>query len=132
MAEYFWSISGIERDELAGGGDGIPESIWNVNVGASAVIERGMLLCADSPTAEWSQVTSTVDAGKVFGIARDNYEAGGNSAAVTQVYASGKFNRERIKLGGDSTLTLEPFENELRKQNIHVTSIIDKFGKVSY
>lgn len=132
MGNYFWSISGIQRDELAGGGDGIPQEVWNVPVGASAVIERGMLLCADSPTATWAQVTSTVDASKVLGIARDNFTAGGNSAAVTQVYASGKFNRERIKLGGGSSLTLEPFENELRRQNIHVTSIHDKFGKESY
>lgn len=126
MGNYFWSISGITRDELAGGADGIPQEIWNVNVGASAVIERGMLLGASTPTGEFSLVGSTADVNKIFTIARDDFIAGA-SGGVTQAYASGKFNRERIKLGGGSTLTLEPFENELRKQNIHVTSIQDKF-----
>lgn len=127
MGNYIWSISGITRDELQGGGDGIPTEIWNINVGASAVIERGMLLGASSPTGEFGLIGSLSDAGKVFVIARDDFTAGGVSAAVTQAYAAGKFNRERIKLGGGSTFTLEPFENELRKQNIHVTSIQDKF-----
>lgn len=126
MAEYFWSISGIQRDELQGGGDGIPTELWNINVGASAVIERGMLLCASSPTGVFSLVSSASDVNKIFSIASVDY-VGGASGGVTQAYASGKFNRERIKLGGGSTLTLEPFENELRKQNIHVTSIQDRF-----
>lgn len=131
MGNYFWSISGITRDELAGS-PGVLQDIWNVNVGASAVIERGMLLCADSPTAEWAQVTSTVDAAKILGVARDNFEAGGNSAAVTQVYASGTFNRERIKLGGDSSLTIEPFVKPLKEQGIRLTHIEDKFGHENY
>lgn len=126
MGNYFWSISGINRDELQGGGDGIPTELWNINVGASAVIERGMLLGASSPTGIFSIVDSAADLNKVYTIASVDY-IGGASGGVTQAYASGKFNRERIKLGGDSSLTLEPFENELRKQNIHVTSIQDKF-----
>ena len=126
MGNYFWSISGITRDELAGGADGIPQEIWNVNVGASATIKRGDLLCATTPTGEFSLVGSAGDANKIFTIARDDF-IGSESSTVTQAYASGKFNRERINLGGDSSLTLEPFENELRKQNIHVTSIQDKF-----
>lgn len=126
MGNYFWSTSGITRDELQGGGDGIPTEIWNVNVGASAMIARGDLLCSNTPTGVFSLVGSTVDANKIFTIAREDYIAGA-SGGVTQAYAAGKFNRERINLGGGSTLTLEPFENELRKQNIHVTSIQDKF-----
>ncbi len=128
MAEYFYSLSGVlERDELQGGGDGIPVELWNVAVGASASIERGMLLGGDS-TGVYSVVTSSVDASKPLVIAAVDY-VGGTSAGVVQGYASGKFNRERIKLGGGSTLTLEPFEQELRKQNIHLTSIQDKFGR---
>ena len=123
---YFWQQDGIERDELQGR-PGQLVDIWNVNVGASAVIERGMLLGASSPLGEWSLVNSTADTLKVFGIARDNFTAD-DEHTVTQVYSSGFFNRERIALGGDSTLTLEPFVNELRKQNIHLTSIQDKFG----
>jgi len=126
MGNYVWEIDGIQRDELSGGGDGIPQEIWNVNVGASAVIERGMLLGGESMTGEFSQVTSAADAAKIFGIAVENFTADAEHH-VTQVYASGKFNRERIKLGGASTLTLEPFENELRRQNIHITSIHDKY-----
>ncbi|MBO4780496.1 MAG: hypothetical protein J5497_07665 [Selenomonadaceae bacterium] len=126
MGNYFWSISGIQRDELAGS-PGVLQDIWNVPVGASAVIERGMLLCADSPTAEWAQVTSTVDAAKVLGIARDNFTAD-NDHDVTQVYASGTFNRERIKLGGGSSLTIEPFVKPLKEQGIRLTHIEDKFG----
>lgn len=126
MGNYFWEIDGIQRDELAGGGDGIPQEIWNVNVGASAVIERGMLLGGSSMGGEFSQVTSAADATKILGIAVENFTADAEHT-VTQIYASGKFNRERIKLGGASTLTLEPFENEMRKQNLHVTSIQDKY-----
>ena len=129
MAEYFYSLSGVlHRDELQGGGDGIPVELWNINVGASAVIERGMLLGASSPTGIFTQVASASDASKVLTIAAVDY-IGGTSAGVTQAYSSGKFNRERIKLGGSSTLTLEPFENEMRKQNLHLTSIVDKFER---
>ena len=126
MSKYFWTTDGIERDELAGGADYIPQSIWNVTVAADAVIKRGMLLCADSATGEWQQVNSAADATKVLGIARDNFTAD-DKHKVTQVYASGKFNREKIILGGDSSLTLEPFEDQLRKSNIHVTSILNRF-----
>lgn len=129
MSEYFYSLSGVlKRDELQGGGDGIPVELWNINVGASAVIDRGMLLGASSPTGIFEPVASAEDASKVLTIAAVDY-IGGTSAGVMQAYSSGKFNRERIKLGGSSTLTLEPFENELRKQNIHLTSIQDKFER---
>lgn len=123
---YFWQTDGIQRDELQGR-PGQLVDIWNVNVGASAIIERGMLLGASSPTAEWSLVDSTADTLQVFGIARDNFVAD-DEHTVTQVYSSGYFNREKIILGGDSSLTLEPFANELRKQNIHLTHLEDKFG----
>lgn len=125
MGNYFWSISGINRDELQGK-TGEPVDLWNINVGASAVIERGMLLGADSPTGLFSLVGSTADVNKVFTIASVDY-IGGASGGVTQAYSRGYFNRERVKLGGDSTLTLASFENELRKQNIHLVSIQDKF-----
>ena len=130
MGNYFWTTSGITRDELQGR-PGELVDIWNVNVGASAVIERGMLLGADIPTGEWSLVNSAADSVKVFGIARDNFVAD-DEHQVTQVYSGGFFNRERIKLGGDSTLTIDTFENELRKQNIRLTTILDKFGKEQY
>lgn len=132
MAEYFGTFDGIQRDELSGGTDGSFQTIWNINVGASAAIKRGMLLASDTPTGEFKLVSDASDASKVLVIARDNFTADADGHTVTQAYASGKFNRERIILGGTSALTLEPFEDQLRKSNIHVTSIQDKFGKVKY
>lgn len=125
MAEYFGTFDGIVRDELSGGLEE-PQEIWNINVGASAAIKRGMLLGASAPTAVFDLVSSAADASKVLVIARDNFTAGA-TGGVTQAYASGKFNRERIIVGGSSALTLEPFEDALRKSNIRVTSIQDKF-----
>lgn len=125
MADYFGIFDGIKRDELFGGLEE-PVEVWNVNVGASAVIERGMLLAADTPTAEFALVSTADDAKKVLVIARDNFTAD-DAHKVTQAYPSGKFNRERIKIGGTSALTLEPFEDALRKSNIRLTSIQDKF-----
>lgn len=129
QGNYFWQHDGIARDELSGGGDGIPQETWNINVGASAVIQRGMLLGAATPTDEFAPVSGASDAAKVLVIARENFTADADHT-VTQAFASGKFNREKIILGGDSALTLEPFEDALRKSNIHVTGIQDKFGKV--
>lgn len=125
MAEYFGTFDGIKRDELSGGLEE-PQEIWNINVGASAAIKRGMLLGASAPTAVFDLVSSAADASKVLVIARDNFTADADHK-VTQAYASGKFNRERIIVGGSSALTLEPFEDALRKSNIRVTSIQDKF-----
>ena len=125
MAEYFGTFDGIVRDELSGGLEE-PQEIWNINVGASAAIQRGMLLGASAPTAVFDLVSSAADASKVLVIARDNFTAD-KDHTVTQAYSSGKFNRERIIIGGDSALTLEPFEDALRKSNIRVTSILDKF-----
>lgn len=129
MAEYFATFDGIVRDELAGGTDGSFQTIWNVNVGMSAAIERGMLLAADTPTGEFKLVSDASDAAKVLVVARDNFTAD-KEHTVTQAYASGKFNRERIIIGGTSALTIEPFEDQLRKSNIHLTSIKDIYGKV--
>ena len=130
MAEYFGTFDGIQRDELSGGTDGSFQTIWNINVGASAAIKRGMLLCADTPTATFDLVSSANDASKVLVIARDNFTADTGEHCVTQAYASGKFNREKIILGGTSSLTVDVFEDALRKSNLHLTSIKDVFGHV--
>ena len=125
MAEYFVTFDGIQRDELAGGSEESQE-IWNINVGASAVIERGMLLGASSPTGIFDLVNSSLDASKCLVIARDNFTADAEHS-VTQAYASGKFNREKIILGGTSALTIEPFVDALRKSNIRLTSLKNLF-----
>ena len=128
--EYFGTFDGIQRDELAAGGV-IPESIWNVNVGASAAIQRGMLLASDTPAGTYAPVSGTSDASKVLVIARDNFVAD-DAHTVTQAYASGTFHREKIILGGTSALTIEPFEDQLRKSNIHLRSLKDMFGHEKY
>ena len=38
-------------------------------------------------------------------------------------YFAGKFNREQVTFGGNSALTTEPFEQELRKQGIWLTEL---------
>ena len=130
MAEYFATFDGIQRDELSGGLEE-PQEIWNVNVGASAAIERGMLLAADTPTGEFKLVSDVSDASKVLVVARDNFVADAEHQ-VTQAYAGGVFNAERIKLGGTSSLTIEPFVDALRKSNIRLHHLIEPFGKVKY
>lgn len=130
MAEYFGQFDGIVRDELSGGADASFQTIWNVTVAADAEIKRGMLLAADTPTGEFKLVTDASDASKVLVIARDNFTAD-EEHKVTQAYAAGKFNRERIIVGGDDTLTTEPFEDALRKSDIYLTGIKEIFGKVN-
>lgn len=131
MAEYFATLPGIARDELSGGLEE-PQEIWNINVGASAAIERGMLLAADSPTGEFKLVSDAADASKVLVVARDNFTADADGHTVTQAYAGGVFNAERIKLGGTSALTIEPFVDALRKSNIRIRHLQEPFGKVKY
>ena len=130
MAEYFGTFDGIKRDELSGGLEE-PQEIWNINVGASAAIKRGMLLGASAPTAVFDLVSSAADASKVLVVARDNFVADAEHQ-VTQAYAGGVFNAERIKLGGTSSLTIEPFVDALRKSNIRLHHLIEPFGKVKY
>ena len=125
MGNYFWKTDGIERDELQGR-PGELVDVWNVNVSASAVIERGMLLAGNTQTGTFAPVT-TADTNKIFVIGRDNFVADADHT-VTQAYRSGFFNRERIKLGSDS-LAIDPFVNELRRQNIQLVSIQDKFNE---
>lgn len=119
---YVQTVDGVQRDELLGGSE-FPLETWNINVGASAVIERGMLLGASSPTAEFALVNSSVDAAKCLVIASEDFTADSISGHVTQAFASGLFNREKIKIGGTSALTLDLFEQPMRQQNLHVTSI---------
>lgn len=130
MGKYFWTTDGIERDDLHAGGV-IPVDVWNINVGGeSAVIERGMLMCADTPTGEFTQVTSAGGASKVLVIARDDFTVDATHK-VTQAYSSGTFHAEKIKLGGES-LTIEPFVEALRKENIHLRHLKPLFGDEQY
>ena len=120
---YAEIFNGITRDELQAGHD-IPVKLFNVNVGANAEIKRGDLLCATAMSGTFSLASSAADASKVLMIAANDYTAD-SVGGVTQAYTSGVFNRERIHIG--ASLTSDAFEPELRNQNIHLTSIQDKF-----
>ena len=125
MMSYVFTTDGVIRDELLAG-DEQGYSIRNVNVGASAVIERGQLLGASAFTADFELVDDLSDVNNILGIAAADFVAD-DEHTVTQIYTRGIFHRERIKLGGASTFTIEPFEQELRKQNIHLRGLDEKF-----
>ena len=118
--KYVESCNGWSEDALLAGTEQ-PISIYNVNVGASATLSRGDLICAGSMSGVFAPVGSASDATKVLMIAADDFVADSLST-VTRAYASGVFNREKISFGGAS-LTTEPFEAEMRKQNLHLTSL---------
>lgn len=122
---FFGTFKNIQpRDELFGGDDGIPVSLRNIEVAANAKIERGMLLSSATTFGTFAPVAS-VDTGKVYLVAAEDFAADSDHT-VTQAYVSGKFNREKIKL--DSSLNIDNFEETLRRANIQLTSIMDKFG----
>ena len=114
--EYYYGMSGaVKRDELLGGCE-YPTEIWNVACLSSATLERGDLICAASMSGNFNVVTSAADASKVLAICA----AGNEGATTAAAYVGGKFNRERITIGGNSALTTEPFEQALRTQGIWI------------
>ena len=119
MGNFFSVHEGVARDELMGGADGIPVSIRNIEVASDTTIQRGMLLCSPSTFGVFSQPADS-DTSKVFVIAEKDFTAD-SDLKVTQAFSSGKFNREKIIL--DESLNIDDFENELRRQNIILTSI---------
>ena len=115
---YVNSVDGVTNDGLESFGHA--KEIWNVAVGASAAIKRGDLLCASDVDEVYAPVTSNADASKVLAIAYEDF-IGSASATVTSAYTAGSFNRELINVGG---LSIVDFEQELRKQNIHLTTAL--------
>ena len=118
--KYITELTGFDPDELIGGLEETPEII-NVQVDSAASISRGDLICAASMSSIFAPVESAEDASKILMIAANDFTAD-SLHTVTQAYSGGKFNREKITFGGAS-LSLLPFEAELRKQNIIVTSL---------
>ena len=118
MGRFFGVRDGIKRDELCGGAEQLM-SIRNIEVASDTSIQRGMLLSSDSTFGIFSQPTDS-DTSKVFVIAEKDFTADSDSQ-VTQVYTSGKFNREKIIL--NEGLNIDDFEEVLRKENIILTSI---------
>lgn len=119
--KYVENVEGWSADELLAD-PARPVDIYHVVVGEGATLERGDLICAGSLSGVFAPVSSASDASKVLLIAADDFVADSLST-VTRAYASGVFNRERIKFGGSSSLTTAPFEAELRKQNIHLRGL---------
>ena len=119
MGRFFGQHDGIKRDELCGGADAIPMSIRNIEVASDTTIQRGMLLGSPTTFGVFSQPADS-DTSKVFVIAKEDFTAN-SDLKVTQAFSSGKFNREKIIL--DESLNIDDFENELRRQNIILTSI---------
>lgn len=123
--KFFGTFKNIQpRDELFGGDDGIPVSLRNIEVASSASIQRGMLLSSATTFGTFAPAADT-DKSKVYVVAAETFDADSDHT-VTQAYVSGKFNREKIVLG--SSLDIDDFEETLRRANIHLTSIMDKFG----
>ena len=123
--KFFGTFKNIQpRDELFGGDDGIPVSLRNIEVDSSTSIQRGMLLSSATTFGTFAPAADT-DTSKVYVVAAETFDADSDHT-VTQAYVSGKFNREKIVL--DSSLDIDDFEETLRRANIHLTSIMDKFG----
>ena len=122
---YAEIFDGVIRDELQGGSE-FPMELCNIAVGASATIERGTLLCGTSMSGVFEPVAGASDASKILMIAATDFTADSLNS-VTTAYSSGVFNREKIKHGGGSSFSLEPFELEMRRQNLHLRTLQEKF-----
>ena len=115
--KYIESAVGYEADELQGGVEYALET-YVVNVESGASISRGDLLAGMSMSGVFS-IAGASDASKVLMIAAEDFVADSLNTA-TVAYGSGKFNRDKITFGGTS-LSIDPFEGELRKQGIILT-----------
>ena len=116
--KYYEEFDGFREDALLGGTE-IATEIYNVNVGASASLSRGDLICGSSMSSIFAPVSSASDANKILLIAAEDFVAD-SLHAVTSAYSAGKFNREKINVANGD---LADFEASLREQNIHLTSL---------
>ena len=124
MGKYFDSFDGQTRDELLAGTE-VPVLLSNASVKAGTEIERGQLLVdAGSGFVSLVGAGDASLTGASFFIAKEGY-ASVSLDGVTTVYDSGRFNREKI--GVSDGVTLSAFEEPLRKENILLTSIQEKF-----
>ena len=114
---YIEKYDGYEEDGLIS--VAFPTSINNVKVAANASLSRGDLLCGESMSGIFGPVASNDDAAKILMIAAEDFVADSLNA-VTSAYSAGEFNREKISCAGGS---ITDFEAEMRKQNLHLTSL---------
>ena len=118
--KYVEEFDGFREDALLGGTE-FPVELYNVNVGASASLSRGDLICGSSMSSIFAPVSGASDANKILLIAAEDFVAD-SLHAVTSAYASGKFNKERVACAGGS---IDDYAAEMRKQNLHLTSLKD-------
>lgn len=115
--KYVETSEGWQADELIAD-TAFPIRIENISVSSTATLTRGDLICAGSLSGIFAPVSSAADANKILMIAANDFVADSLNT-IAQAYSSGCFSREKISFGGAS-LTTEPFEQELRRQNIHL------------
>lgn len=118
--KYTDTVAGWSADELLAGTE-FPTEIFNVSLSSGASISRGDLLCSSSMSGVFS-IAGASDATKILCIAAEDFTAD-SLHAVTQAYFSGKFNRNKLTFGGNSSVDLSDFEQEMRKQNLHLTKM---------
>lgn len=109
------SFPAMKVDELIGDNY---EPLITRNIKFEGEFKRGTLMAAENATATFRPATAT-DKDKFFVIAA--YETADSDVAVA--YQSGVFNREKIVDGTENHSIVDGLENELRKQNIFLTSI---------
>ena len=113
---YIEDYIGWAEDALIGGTD-TPVRLYNASLSSGASVERGELLCADS-LGVYSPVASTDDSVKPLAIAAHDLTAD-SIQAVTQIYVSGTFNKDKIKM--PEGVDIKAFSTPLRFQEIYLT-----------
>lgn len=126
---YNGSFPGITHDDLQAMSEQVPVFVRNIEVASDTTIHRGDLLCATNPRGEYHLANATDAAAnnRWYGIAIDDYAADSDHT-ITQAYISGIFHEEKINTADSSTAKISLFELELRRQNIWLRKIQDKFG----
>ena len=115
MGKYYEEYAGVVRDELIGDA-AYPVKLRNVTLSSGTAVTRGTILAAATVDGVYAPATSA-DVNKNLAIAVSDFTAS-SDGTVTQAYSSGVFNREKLTPSDTSV-----FELELRRQNIHLTSI---------
>ena len=123
--KYCFNVDmGQEWDDLFAGPE-IKVMNRNVKVANDAKIERGMLLAENGGIAA---PATAADTDTTLFIASENFEAGSDTGVVTMVYTSGRFHRDKIKVG--EGVDINNFEEPLRKVNIELTGLIQMMGEM--
>lgn len=131
---WYEESMGFEEDGLLAH-TGIASFVQNVKV--SSAVVRGQLICRGTD-GKYSPVTENADASKVLAIAANNFSPTDDNN-VTQAYARGCFNVEKVYVGDNpayslghlsevevlvgEAIDLETFRQALRSQGIWLTSL---------